>query len=222
MTNSSDAEADMIEIIELTKVLDENLSIYANGPYSDPALEIETWCTIQKQGYKVSRLSMGTQTGTHIDAPAHFAVDGATLEALPLQAMIGQYVWIDLDLVRQSRPSKPRFSHKKDEALLFLTSSGQNRREIVEEIFLALLKLPCRVWVIAHGFQVRGHEPLYFHQALAEAGKYLIEDVDEMTAMRVKAGGELIALPLRLSGVSGAPCRVIVRQSVRQEKFASE
>lgn len=221
MTNSSDAEADMIEIIDLTKVLDKNLSIYTNGPYSDPALEIETWCTIQKQGYKVSRLSMGTQTGTHIDAPAHFAVDGATLEALPLQAMIGQYIWIDLGRVRQSKPSEPTFSYK-GEALLFLTSSGQNRSEITEEILLALLKLPCRVWVIAHGFQVRGREPYYFHQALAAAGKYLIEDVDEMTAMRVKAGGELIALPLRLSGVSGAPCRVIVRQSVRQEEFAGE
>ena len=62
---------DMFEILDLTKSLDQNLSIYIEGAYSDPPLQIETWCTIHEQGYKVSRLSMGTQTGTHIDAPAH-------------------------------------------------------------------------------------------------------------------------------------------------------
>ena len=217
MTNSSDAIEDMIEILDLTKVLDENLSIYTSGTYSDPALQIETWCTIQKQGYQVSHVSLGTQTGTHIDAPAHFTVDGATLEALPVQALIGQYAWIDLDRVPPSRPGELKLSHK-GETLLFLTSTGQDRSEMAEEIFTALLKLPCRVWVIARGFQVSGQKPYYFHQALAEAGKYLIEDLDETTAMHVKAGGELIALPLRLSGVSGAPCRIIVRQ----KKFAGK
>jgi arylformamidase len=76
-------EADMLEIIDLTKSLDENLFIYTSGNYSDPHLQIEVWCTVQEQGYKVSRLSMGTQTGTHIDAPVHFIAGGATLEALP-------------------------------------------------------------------------------------------------------------------------------------------
>jgi len=217
MINSSDIESDMIEIIDLTKVLDENLSIYTNGTYSDPPLQIESWCTIQRQGYKVSRLSMGTQTGTHIDAPAHFVADGATLETLPLHAMIGQYLWVDLDKITQSEPSELRFSHR-GEKILFLTSTGQTERKIAEEVFNALLKLPCLVWVTVYGVQVMGREPLYFHQSLSEAGKYLIEDIDETMAMRVKADGEMIALPLRLRGVSGAPCRVVVRQSARQSK----
>ena len=188
MTNSSDAEADTIEILDLTRVLDENLSIYTSGSYSDPALQIETWCTIQKQGYKVSRVCMGTQTGTHIDAPAHFTVDGATLEALPLQALIGQYVWIDLDRVPPSRPGELKFGHK-GETLLFLTSSGPDRSEIAEEIFTALLELTCRVWVIAHGFLVKGRNLIIFISHWLEAGKYLIEDLDETMARRVKAGG---------------------------------
>ena len=86
----------MAEILGLTKVLDEDLAIYTSGSYSDPPLQIETCCTVQQQGFTVSRLSMGTQTGTHIDAPAHFALDGATLEALPVQALIGRYLWVDL------------------------------------------------------------------------------------------------------------------------------
>ncbi len=63
----------MTEIIDLTRKLDESLSIYSGGGYSDPPLLVESWCAIEEQGFKVSRLSMGTQTGTHIDAPAHFS-----------------------------------------------------------------------------------------------------------------------------------------------------
>jgi kynurenine formamidase len=204
----------MFEIIDLTKLLDKDLSIYTDNTYSDPPLQVETWCTIQEQGFKVSRLSMGTQTGTHIDAPAHFVADGATLETLPIQALIGQYLWLDLDRVTEAE-LRELPSRCNGMSILFLTSSRQTKGEISEEVFRALLKLPCLVWVIVYGVQVMGCEPLYFHQVLAEAGKYLIEDIDESMAVRVRADGEMIALPLRLSGSSGSPCRVIVRQSVR-------
>ena len=73
----------MTEIIDLTRKLDESLSIYSGGGYSDPPLQVEAWCTIAEQGFKVSRLSMGTQTGTHIDAPAHFSPLGETSRLAP-------------------------------------------------------------------------------------------------------------------------------------------
>jgi len=203
----------MFEILDLTRPLDDNLPIYSEGAYADPPLQIETWCTIREQGYKVSRLSMGTQTGTHIDAPAHFVLDGATLETLPLGALIGPYLWLDIDRLTLDELDTLR-SRPASESILFLTSSGRTNREISEEVFSTLLKLPCPVWAIGYDIQVAGREPLYFHKALAEAGKYLIEDLDETMALRVRAGGEMIALPLRLSGTSGSPCRVIVRQSL--------
>ena len=201
----------MAEVLDLTKVLDEDLPIYTSGSYSDPPLQIETWCTVQQQGYTVSRLSMGTQTGTHIDAPAHFASDGATLEALPVQALMGHYLWVDLCRVTEAALGEVR-SGFKGESILFLTSSDPAKTEASEEVLTALLGLPCVVWVSVYGVQVIGHDPLYFHQALSAAGRYLIEDVDEMTARRVNPGGEMIALPLRLTGTSGSPCRVVVVQ----------
>jgi len=204
-------EADMIEIVDLTKPLDESLTIYASGAYSDPSLQIETWCTQPEQGYWVSRLSMGTQTGTHIDAPAHFVAGGATLEALSLQALIGPYLWVDLDHVTRTELSELRAGHQ-GETILFLASSQQNGVEISQQVFDALLDLPCPVWVINYGVQVARREALYLHRALAQAGKYLVEDLDKTMAMQVRPGGQMIALPLRLTGVSGSPCRVVVRQ----------
>lgn len=212
----------MFEIIDLTKLLDKNLSIYTEDTYSDPPLQIETWCTVEEKGFKVSRLSMGTQTGTHIDAPAHFVTDGATLDALPLRALIGQYLWVDLDQIVETKLSELQSMHGNASILFLTCSSGQTDKKISGEVFEALLKLPCLVWVIVFGIRVIGHEPLYFHRKLSEAGKYLIEDIDETMAMQVKAGGEMIALPLRLSGTSGSPCRVLVKQSIKSDKPVDE
>ncbi len=199
------------ETIDLTKLLDQGLPIYSDVGYSDPPFQIETWCTVASQGYKVSQLSLGTQTGTHIDAPAHFATEGVELEDLSAGALIGSYAWLNLN---------ERFDPQNDyscQPILFLAAPNTNRVEIALEAFQALLDLPCQVWVAACKIEILGQEPLYFHKALAEAGKYLVEDLDEIQAARVHPGGEIIALPLRLNGASGAPCRVIVRQPIQSQ-----
>jgi arylformamidase len=199
------------QILDLTKVLDEDLAIYTSAGYSDPPLRIKTWCTVEQRGFAVARLSMGTQTGTHIDAPAHFAAEGSTLEALPVQALMGSYAWVDLCHVTESDLNELRAGYK-GQGILFLTSSDPAMTEVSGEVLTGLLELPCPVWLSVYSVQVRQPDAFYFHRALSAAGRYLIEDVDEATARQVKPGGEMIALPLRLTGVSGSPCRVIVAQ----------
>lgn len=202
-----------MQLIDLTIPLDENTPIYSEGDYSDPPLRIDPWCEIAAQGYRVAHLQLGTQTGTHIDAPAHFSEGGDTLEALPIDVLIGPYLWVDL--ADQAQMTQLCQHPTCTELILFLTSSDatavQNGVTLSLASLTALLTLPCRVWVIVYGIQIAGKDPLYFHRALAEAGKYLIEDVDTQAAQQVRSGGELIALPMRLVGVSGSPCRVVVR-----------
>ena len=195
------------EIIDLTKALDENLYIYSEETYSDPPLLIEPWCTVQSQGYKVSRVLLGTQCGTHIDAPSHFMEGGADLGALSVDVLMVKYCLLDLDEI--ARTGKTEFDYQQ-EPILFLRSSGGV--EISEDVFNSLLALPCRVWLIIYDISILGRDIFHFNRTLAEADKYLIENVDERAAMRVKSGGEIFALPLRLISTSGAPCRVVVRQ----------
>src|SRR5689334_21278721 len=83
-------------MIDLTRRLDRALAIYADGDYRDPPLVVTPWCAVAERGFRVDAVALGTQTGTHIDAPSHFDPDGANLDALPIDALIGRYALIDL------------------------------------------------------------------------------------------------------------------------------
>lgn len=188
--------------IDLTRPMTSDLPIYAEAGYSDPPFRAAPWCGIDGQGYEVWRLEMGTQTGTHIDAPCHMVRGGATLDNLPPDALIGRYVtlrpgtWTD--------PPAPQGAR-----ILFLNAPDGGG--LARAQFDAALALGCPVWVMAGSVHVAGEEPLFLHRALARAGVFLVEDLDEEPTRRLPERGEIIALPLRLVGVSGAPCRVLAR-----------
>lgn len=52
--------------------------------------------TLAKDGFRATYYSMVGQYGTHVDPPAHFSADGATLDRIPLADMILRLVVFDL------------------------------------------------------------------------------------------------------------------------------
>src|SRR5438552_5699255 len=55
-------------------------------------VELTPVLTVASDGAAVSRLCLGTHTGTHIDPPSHFIEGGAAAHDLPLEAMMGPCV----------------------------------------------------------------------------------------------------------------------------------
>ena len=74
-----------------------------------------------------------------------------------------------------------------------------------------LLTLSPPIWVLAGQPTVEHPDTLWFHQRLAEAGKFLIEDLNTEGVDALPDQGEIIAAPLKLSGLSGSPIRVLMR-----------
>lgn len=62
--------------------------IYPGGP--EPSVEVAT--TLEKEGYNLSRIISGTQTGSHVDAPYHFSNEGETIEKMELDYFFGPAV----------------------------------------------------------------------------------------------------------------------------------
>ena len=49
------------KLYDLTRPLNAATPIYAGEGYRDPPLEVETWCSVAQQGFRVSRLALGTR-----------------------------------------------------------------------------------------------------------------------------------------------------------------
>jgi len=56
----------------------------------DPEVEVSPELTIPEHGYNLSRISMGTHTGTHVDAPRHVLDRGKTVDRISLDLLIGK------------------------------------------------------------------------------------------------------------------------------------
>ncbi len=58
----------------------------------------------RKHGYNVTSLSMGSHTGTHLDAPYHFFDNGKKVHNLPLEDLVGPAVVLRADLAGDLGP----------------------------------------------------------------------------------------------------------------------
>ncbi|HIH74882.1 MAG TPA: cyclase family protein [Methanosarcina sp.] len=82
------------------RILDITVPISPITPIfpGDPEPSIESVCTLEKDGCAVSRLTLGSHTGTHVDASSHILKDGPTIDNLNLENLMGWAVVLDFSL----------------------------------------------------------------------------------------------------------------------------
>ena len=168
----------------------------------------------------VSRLSLGVHTGTHVDAPVHFLADGAGVDAVPLDQLLGEARVVEVGdgpsiSAAQLRAVDPR----QGERLLFKTRNSARcwkaDRFLADFVYLstegAALLAERRVRTVGIDYlSIAGmDEGVPTHRTLLEQGICIIEGLDLSS---IQPGSyELICLPLRLAGADGAPARVLLR-----------
>jgi arylformamidase len=168
----------------------------------------------------VSRVSLGVHTGTHVDAPAHFILGGAGAESLPIDRLIGPARVLDVGEADHVRPAhlEPAGLRPGDRVLL----KTRNSRHWGEDRFRSdytYLSLDAAHHLVERGVWAVGIDYLSIgdmnrgaetHRVLFAAGICILEGLD---LSRVEAGWyDLVALPIRLEGLDGAPARVALRR----------
>lgn len=78
------------KIVDLSWSITEKTPIYPGDP--EPKIDVAT--TLENEGYNLSGVFLGTQTGTHVDAPYHFSNDGETIDNMELDFFFGEAVLI--------------------------------------------------------------------------------------------------------------------------------
>ncbi len=166
------------------------LSGMAHWP-GDPDVEIGA---LDMDGCRVTTLSMSAHTGTHIDAPLHYLAGGASLDAMPLDAVIGRARVAALDGAAEFSPG---------ERVLFKTgATAAVDQEMAQRLAWSRVRT-----VGIEGLTIGDDE---VHRVLLAAGIWIIEGLD---LAGVEPGEyELICLPLKIAGADGAPARAVLRK----------
>ncbi|GAA2838707.1 cyclase family protein [Kitasatospora paracochleata] len=79
-------------LIDLTHPVTTGMPVYPG----DPEVELRPALTAESAGVNVLSLHLGSQSGTHVDAPYHLDVTWPTLDGLPLELFTGPAVVADL------------------------------------------------------------------------------------------------------------------------------
>ncbi|MFQ7259214.1 MAG: cyclase family protein [Christensenellales bacterium] len=74
-------------MIDITRKLTEGIYVYPGDPIFT---EKEVFSFSKGDPYTVTKLSLGTHTGTHIDAPAHFIKNGRKISSYKLDDLCGK------------------------------------------------------------------------------------------------------------------------------------
>ena len=82
----------MSRLLDLSHPLGTGMRVYPG----DPAVTVDPALTVAADGVNVLRLHLGSQSGTHVDAPFHVRDDLARLDEVPLEAFAGPCVVVDV------------------------------------------------------------------------------------------------------------------------------
>jgi kynurenine formamidase len=93
----------------------------------DPKPAIDRICTLEKEGCAVSKLTLGSHTGTHVDAPSHVLENGLPVDKLELESLMGMALILDFSSLEGALTAD------------FLEKAFENT-EISENISILLLK----------------------------------------------------------------------------------
>jgi arylformamidase len=168
----------------------------------------------------VSALSLGSHTGTHVDAPHHFLDNGVTVEQMPVEYLIGPCFVMEYTGEANITASDLEAARIPEGTSRLLVKTANGRFWDVAAFHPEFIGFDddAGAWLVSRGIVLVGidymsierfHSPTHaVHHALLAAGAVILEGLD----LRRVAPGEyfLVCAPLPVEGADGAPARVFL------------
>lgn len=212
------------EPFAMSKFIDVTVPLSADVPTfpGDPHFQMEFSHRIADgKPYNVAKVTMGVHSGTHVDAPYHFLAEGATVEALPLEILMGKVLVVQVAGRDCIDVRDVQALDLTDEIRVFFRTrmSGQLKSPEFQEDFVYLtpaaaahlvqagIKLVGIDYLSVEKFQSRDFGA---HHALLRAGVIIVEGLDLSEADPGEY--DMACLPLRIVGADGSPARVVLRK----------
>ncbi|MFJ9630634.1 cyclase family protein [Streptomyces sp. NPDC101175] len=201
----------------------------------DPAVEVSPALTVARDGVNVLRLHLGSQSGTHVDAPYHVDDGWPRLDELPLERFGGPAVVADVRGLPARAPITPgllapaldRLRPRPGSLLVLATGWSAHwgtddylaHPWLTPESAEALVAAGVRTVAVDALSVDPTPEPgdtaadfgLPAHRVLCGAGGVIAENLTNLEQVVDLPDLELFLFPLRLPGSDGAPVRAVAR-----------
>ena len=208
-----------MHIYDITVPLSPSLPVYPG----DPAVVITPVAQLQwGDAANVSRLTLSSHTGTHLDAPRHFFQAGLAIDGIALHGLIGPArvcAFPDATTHLTADDLRPLGLAGTQRLLLKTANSALWEKTGFQTNYVALTESAAHL-LVDLGVQLVGIDYLsvdafecqdfQVHRTLLGAGVLILEGLDLRTVLPGEY--ELLALPLLLQDGDGAPVRAILRR----------
>lgn len=198
-------------IIDITRPIHSGMAIYPGNPN----VRIETLREAQDGKSALSQITVGSHTGTHVDAMMHIQINGAGPEAYSLDQFIGRADVIEVSdalsvITAQDLPAASQ------ERLLIKTRNSKMDIDAFDPEFTALDERAAEE-LVRRGIRLIGIDGPSIkkkgvsdrvHEILLQANIAIIEG---LYLKEAKSGTyTLICLPLPISHIDGVPVRAVL------------
>ena len=180
-----------MRIRDISRPLDPSVWVWeGDQPFSSGL----GWKMAEGASCNVGRFTMSCHAGTHMDAPYHFAEDGPRSDAIPLEHCIGPCEVLPLSRLAESTAQR----------VLVKAEGGVPTVAQLAALGRKLLLFGTD----HHSVDPMDSKTLDAHKALWRMGAVILEELDLSDVPEGRY--ELIALPLKLMGMDGAPVRAVL------------
>nr|WP_321497639.1 cyclase family protein [uncultured Methanolobus sp.] len=206
------------KVLDITTGISEKTPVYEG----DPIPVFEKVSSVEKDGYMVTRINIGTHTGTHVDAPLHLYKDGLSVAEISPESLIGKAVLLDLSAGEgpitdiELEKAYELYSGEDADIILLKTRNRSSYLLDADPHSGRMLAATAGKWILSNKFKSVGVDTLSVDEDTSLPNHHLflsnnVSIVEYLNLMDVDQGVYFfICLPLKLEGCDGAPARAVL------------
>ena len=201
-----------MKLVDLSHPISNEMVTYP----SDPDVSIVKEKDIDSNRTLLHRFTMGTHTGTHLDAPAHIISGGKTLRDLPLSSYTGKTVKVCLNTI-----SDLNNIDEKVDGIIFDSGwykkfkepeiyYGTNRPEIPKHLVEKAISIGVKFFGCdLPSVDKSGSKNKFIHNALLGSDIVIYESLTNLDMLPMLTLFDFYGFPLPFFDLEGSPVRAV-------------